>query len=100
MVRLSARSVNGTGLYAGDHSATTVNVINTAAQYAGNSRVTRDRKNAGTSRPQQLMQMTNPLIRKNSSTPSHPYEVTADSRGNASAGGAPQARVTAGVNAV
>ncbi len=43
-----------------------------AAQYMGYSLVTREMKKSRGVRPHALMQMTNPLIRKKSSTPSRP----------------------------
>ena len=40
-------------------------VATTESQYAGYRRTARDTRNASTPRPQLLMQMTKPLIRKN-----------------------------------
>ncbi len=43
-----------------------------ATQYIGYSRVTREMKKSRGVRPQALMQMTKPLMRKKRSTPSRP----------------------------
>ncbi|GAB3898512.1 hypothetical protein GCM10027612_56730 [Microbispora bryophytorum subsp. camponoti] len=49
--------------------------MSTANQYAGYSRDTRETANSPTVCPQTLIRMTNPLMRKNSSTPRMPSVV-------------------------
>ena len=66
-------------------------MVRTQTQNAGYSRTTRLTKKSRGVRPQQLMQMTNPLIMKNSSTPSQPYPATLWASGKSSAVLRPQA---------
>lgn len=77
MVRLSRYSPS---LSLGSNPATPLKrymmkIISTANQYAGYSRDTRETANSPTVCPQTLIRMTNPLMRKNSSTPRMPSVV-------------------------
>ncbi len=87
MVRLTSTSRHACGSRPPGTSATTAVVASTPSQYAGNSRITREVKKSGTVRPQQLMQMTKPLIMKNRWTPSQPYAEGRKMTGNSCACG-------------
>ena len=77
MVRLTATSPaagtpeTGNPPVTGSTATTTV-VTSTQAQKAGYSRATREAANPRTVRPQALIRITNPLIRKKTSTPRKP----------------------------
>jgi hypothetical protein len=65
MVRLTSVSPQPAGSCRYGHAMSTGAAAMTDSQYAGYRRTARDTRNVLTPRPQLLMQMTKPLIRKN-----------------------------------
>lgn len=93
-MKLTRVSLGETVLNATIGSANTTVTRMMAAQYAGSSREAREAKNERSGRPQPLMQMTKPLITKNTWTPRQPYAKYPCSTGNWWRGEPPQAFAT------